>query len=285
MMPAPDDLIASYFTLSGAGVGQPAAHSFADRIKAAAAAGYVGIGLTHEDYDRLVAGTPPSELRAIADDHGVAIAEIEFLAGWASDGDLAALSRTWEQRLYDMADVFGAHHMNVGIGDPPGSLPPLDAVAERFAGVCDRAAEHGLLVAIEFMPFFAVGDAATALAIATTAGRPNGGILLDCYHWFRGTPQPDAVRAAPDRVVAVQLDDVDADVPADLIAETTTNRRLPGDGAQDVAGLLRLLADAGAEPALSVEVLSTELWDLPVDESAQRSADAARAVIARARRG
>jgi len=274
----PDDLIASYFTLSGAGVGQPAAHSFEERLRAASSAGYSGIGITHDDYDRLVATTSPANLRAIADEHGVSVAEIEFLAGWSADGDLAAMSRTTERKLHEMADVFGAHHMNVGVGGPPGSLPPIDVVAERFAGVCDRATEHGLLVAIEFMPFFAVGDATTALDIVSTADRPNGGILIDCYHWFRGTPQPDAVRAAPERIVAVQLDDADADVPTDLIAETTTNRRLPGDGALDLAGLLSLLDDAGARPALCVEVLSDELWELPVEEAARRSADAARRV-------
>src|SRR5437867_3212829 len=46
-----NDLIASYYTLSGAPVGQPARFSFEERVAAAAAAGFAAIGLAVEDYE------------------------------------------------------------------------------------------------------------------------------------------------------------------------------------------------------------------------------------------
>jgi hypothetical protein len=45
-----DDLIASSYTLSGARVFEPPRFSFAERVAAAAKAGFVGIGVAIEDY-------------------------------------------------------------------------------------------------------------------------------------------------------------------------------------------------------------------------------------------
>jgi hypothetical protein len=45
-----DDLIASSYTLSGAPVFEPPRFSFAERVAAAAKAGFAGIGIAIEDY-------------------------------------------------------------------------------------------------------------------------------------------------------------------------------------------------------------------------------------------
>jgi uncharacterized membrane protein len=47
--------------------------------------------------------------------------------------------------------------------------------------------------------------------IARRAGRQNGGLLVDAWHYFRGTDNEAALRALPaERIIAVQFDDVDA---------------------------------------------------------------------------
>ena len=48
-------LVASFFTLSGAGFVEPPRNSFIERCEAAAAAGFSGIGLHHEDLSRTIA--------------------------------------------------------------------------------------------------------------------------------------------------------------------------------------------------------------------------------------
>src|SRR3954447_14730096 len=127
---APTDLIASYYTLASAGHGSTPRFSFRDRVVAAQAAGFAGIGMLSDDYDAIVAnGTSPSELRAFADDHGIGVAEIEFLMGWSGAGDPSA-ARATEERLYEMADTFGARHLNIGAVEAPGALPPVADVAE-----------------------------------------------------------------------------------------------------------------------------------------------------------
>ena len=280
-----NDLIASHFTLAGAGVGAPVRFTFAERVAAAAAAGFRGIGMLADDYASCRAsGLSDATMRSILDAHGIQVAEIEFLHGWARDDARDGWARQLEVRMYALADALGGRHMNVGDVMPAGDWPPLDAVAERFAGVCDRAAEHGLRVAIEFLPWTSIPDAATAWEIARRAGRANGGILVDSWHYFRGAGGESALRAVPaERIVAVQLDD--ADRPHGAPYEDTLRRRLPGEGTFDLVGLVQLLDGMGVEAPVSVEIIAPDHHARPVDEAARRAYEATRAVLTRARQG
>jgi sugar phosphate isomerase/epimerase len=279
-----DDLIVSYVTLMGGPLGAPPRHDFSARVKAAADAGFAGIGLVFHDYLRLRdRGLSGRELRRIADDHGIRVAEIEVLFGWGYDDDRAGEAATLLDTLLEMADVFEPRHMNV-VDLPPSDLPPVEVVAERFGTVCDRAAEHGMLVALEFLPTSGIPDVGAAWDVARLAGRPNGGVLVDAYHYFRGNPDEAALRAVPaDRVNCIQLDDADAEMVGDYVEDTCEHRRMPGQGSFDVAGLMRTLDDMGVDTPVSVEVMSLELQVLPVEDAAQMAHDTTRAVLDAAR--
>lgn len=279
-----NDLIASYYTLTGASPGEPPRFSFAERVAAAAAAGFAAIGTQPADVAQCRAsGISAAEMKTILDAHGIGVAELEFLLDWARGGERGAAARQAEEEFYRMADIFQPRHLNVGdLGG--GTLDAPELVAERFAAVCDRAAEHGLLVAIEFLPWTPIPDVAAAWSIARAAGRPNGGVLVDAWHYFRGTADADMLRAVPPAaIIAVQLDDADAQVVGDLAEDTVWRRRLPGHGAFDLLGLLRLLDGMGVRVPISVEILSAAQWALPIGEAARQASNAARELLDRAR--
>ena len=284
----PLDLIAGYYTLSGsragAGEGEAARVPFEARLAAAARAGYVGLGLLVDDYEALRAGGwSDAGLRSVLEGHGQQVFEIEFLYHWMCRDERAAFSRRLEDRLYRMADALRPRHLNMGDVNPPEQAPPLDLVAERFAAVCDRAADHDLLVGLEFLPWSGIPDAATAWEVVRRAGRPNGGINLDAWHHFRGGADLAALtRVPPERYVAVALNDADARVEGSLVEDTTRRRRLPGEGTFDLVGFLRTLDAHGVGAPLVVEILSDEQNARPVDEAAQVALAATRALLARA---
>jgi len=284
----PLDLIAGYYTLSGsragAGEGEAARTPFEARLAAAARAGYAGLGLLVDDYEALrAAGWSDTGLRSALEAHGLRVLEIEFLYHWMCRDERGAFSRRLEERLYQMADALRPRHLNMGDVNPPEQAPPLDLVAERFAAVCDRAADHGLLVGLEFLPWSGIPDVATAWEVVRLAGRPNGGINLDAWHHFRGAADEGALtRVPPDRYVAIALNDADARVVGSLVEDTTRRRRLPGEGAFDLIGFLRALDAHGVEAPLVVEILSDEQNLRPVDEAAQVALAATRALLARA---
>lgn len=279
------DLVASYYTLTGTPVGQPPRFSFEDRVAAAAAAGFAGIGLVADDYAALrSSGHTDADLRAVLDRYGIRVLEIEFLFDWALADPRPAPASHAEATLHAMAKTFAPHHLNVGVLESADALPPLDVVAERFAGVCDRAAEHGTRVALEFLPWTGLADLATAADVVQVAGRANGGVLIDAWHYFRGRPDPARLRSLPAAdVVAVQLDDADPDVVGPLFEDTMLRRRLPGDGSFDLIGLVQTLDDIGVAVPYSVEIMSTAEQALPVEDAARRAHEAAATTLADAR--
>ena len=124
---------------------------FDERVRAAADAGYVGIGLYLQEYERLRAAGPhrrrPARHRSTT--HGQRVTEFEALRGWASGGEAHALCLRHLDTVDRMAEAFGpAHHVQV-IGPYEGSL---DDAAAGFAMVCDRLAARGMRAALEYFP-------------------------------------------------------------------------------------------------------------------------------------
>jgi sugar phosphate isomerase/epimerase len=113
---------------------------------------------------------------------------------------------------------------------------------------------------------------------------PNGGLIIDNWHWARAGQQPGDLAEVPaERIVSVQLCDVRAEPMDPLRAESLGHRLPPGHGYGDTVGLVRALAAHGVAPAvMAVEVISDELVARGVDVAAQVTADAAREVLARA---
>ena len=283
----PDDLVSSHFTLTGSQPMTPPRFSFAERAAAAAEAGFAGIGLLGDDYfAEQEQGLTDSGAAAILADHGLELAEVEFLFDWSAGDDepeRAANGRQLEHRVWAVADAFGPRVVSVGELVPAEMLPPFEALAERFGALCDRAAAHGLLVALEFMPFCGIPDIATGRALVEAVGRANAGLNVDSYHYFRGSPDPEVLRAVGDRVFMIQLDDADAEVVGELFEDTMLRRRYPGEGSFDLVEFLRILDEAGASAPKSVEILSVDNQSLAVEEAARRAHDSTRAVVDAAR--
>ncbi len=264
---------------------------FPQRVAAAAGAGFSGISLFLRDYQAARAGgLSDADLRALLEEHGLEIAELDPLMSWIPGAELgsganqqgAAFFEQKEEDFYAAATALGARSLNaVAVTDAPLSR---EALAEGFAGLCDRAAERGLLVHLEFLPWTQIPDVFAALEIVETANRPNGGLTLDTWHHFRSGVGDERLRSVPgERILSVQLNDAPAQPESDLVEETLHRRLLPGAGAIDLVGILRTLDELGAPAPLGVEVFSDALAALAPAEAARRAGDAARAVLSRAR--
>lgn len=283
-MLGPDDLVLCAGTLGQA--------PLPEKLEAAGKAGFTGVSVMVSDYRRArEEGCSDAELRALLAGHGLEVAELDPLMSWvpapAGGPDVtdegAEFLRHGEAEFYAAAEALGARSINaVAVTDAP--VEPA-ALAEAFAGLCDRAAERGLLVHLEFLPWTQVRDARSALEIVERAGRRNGGILLDTWHHFRGGGGARALCEIPgERVLAIQLSDAPTAAEPDPIDETLHRRLLPGEGAIDLVGVLRALREAGCSAPVGVEIFSDALAALPAAEAARRAAEAARVVLERAGR-
>ena len=276
-------LVASFFTLSGAGFADPPRNTFIERCEAAAAAGFTGIGLHCDDLPRTVsAGVDVAEMRAVLRNNGLALVEIEFLGGWAlspgpGDGISPALAG-----IEAVADAFGGRQVSAGEfrGD---ILLDTEAARARAAKAlrtnADRLAQRGLLVALESFPWSALANIGIAIDLLRRAGAPNAGLLIDVWHFYNGGGHPDQLVDLPAAgITGVQLNDGPL-VHEDFLQRARAERHLPGDGELDVVALIRAVRRAGFTGPYCVEANTPAFRQLPVGEAARRAADTATEVL------
>jgi sugar phosphate isomerase/epimerase len=265
---------------------------FPERVAAAAGAGFRRIGLMIGEYLALrAAGWSDAALQEVLDEHSVAISEVEVLFGFAAPPGPAGVAERpglvyndpeLERAAFHLADVFAVPTVQAaGTFSAP---PPAADAAQAFGLLCDRAAAHGLRVALEFVPYTDIPDVVTASAIIAEASRPNGGLCVDSWHFYRGRPDLEALAEVPaDRIFLIQVNDGplrpdDANRRHDAVH----NRRVPGAGEFDLLTWLRAMGRPGLDAAVSVEVYSDALARLDPAEAAVQAFTATRQVLARA---
>jgi sugar phosphate isomerase/epimerase len=262
---------------------------FRARLEAASAAGYRAVSLWGRDYQAArEEGYTDTDLVSLLDDHGLVVAELDPAWWWTPGAssfsippelDPIDVFRFGESELLHIGEVLGARSINAAdvLG---GDWNLLDAAA-AFSVLCDRAADHGLLVHLEWLAWSRIPDLDSALEVVTMADRPNGGLNVDMWHCARtGATAQDLLKVPGTRVLAVQVDDGPALPEENLIEATLHSRLLPGDGAFDLSGYLGSLRQIGVQAPIGVEVFSDDLHALGPNEAAQRAAQATRRVLA-----
>ena len=270
----PKDLL-----LSSGTIGNP---SVEELVRAAQAGGYAGIVLWPGAYlARDEVASDLASLRSRIEDAGLVLQDLDAVVVWAGPDDPGApyYEEAEEHKTYAMADALGARGVNSMIN----SLPdlPEDAAIEAFAGICDRAAEHGLAVHLEFSRSRTPCDIESAIRVVEGADRPNGGLMVDAWHvhWGPGAFE-DLRRVDPGRVTGVQLCDAPADEPGDYGRATRHHRLLPGEGVAGIGQLLQILEGIGSQAPLCIEAFHTErVGQIGAVEYAREMADAARRLL------
>jgi sugar phosphate isomerase/epimerase len=250
--------------------------SLPERIEAASAAGFKGIGWRLEDFATPPPGFTEASLVQLAAASPVRLLELEFLHEWVGrENDPGYCER--EGRSFALADQFGAKRMNVAVFTP---ATEEDIVASLRA-LCQRAAAHNLTVQLEFMPYTPPVDSLSAAwKIVQAVGEPNAALLIDAWHWARARESAGSLEPVPpERITAVQLSGVLARPLPDVVQESRHYRCLPGAGAFNLPLFLQILARHGVQAALSVEVMSDQLDALPPTQVALEVADGARSVL------
>ena len=254
-----------------------------DRVHAAAAAGFDAIGLFVRRW-RAVREDPAhvERLQQALADTGLRIWGMEVAASWTPDPTPSDEQLAFEEAAWDLADRFGCVYLQAigrGVGDAATAAP-------GFGALCDRAADHGIDVALEFVPQMTdIQTAADALELVERVDRPNAGFCVDSWHLTRSTNDPADILTLPgERIFCIQLNDgpIVAEEP-DYYTDTLANRVAPGQGEFDLVSIIRHLDRAGATCPISLEVPSRELWAMSVTDAAATVHDGMRAVLAEAR--
>ncbi len=273
---ATERLVLSHFTLDRN-------HPLDDRVRAAGAAGFDGIGLFAGQYRQLLAdGWSAGRLHDLLDEGGVSMMEVEVLSGWGARHPTADYVE-FERFVWEMVDEFDVAYVQAIGPVDVGSDGSFDEAGVRFGQLCDRAAEHGATIGLEFLPFTNIVDAADALAVVEAAGRPNGGVCVDIWHHVRGANDLELIRRIPtELIVGVQMSDGPAEAASsDYKDDCLRNRVPPGEGTFDVDGFVTTLLDLGVDLPWDLEVCNEHAWGRPAREHVAACAIGMRNVLDR----
>jgi len=218
---------------------------FEQRLEAALAGGFTSISVFPMDCPDEPRCTT---IRMLCEERGVRIAALDpftrWLSGWEAPQGVApeflALVGCGEDQFFGKAEALGATSMTVL--EPFGRTYETAELVESFAALCDRAAQSGLRVHLEFTPFSGIPDLALAWEVVSGADRANGGLVFDTWHYLRGRPDDALLATIPaDRIFVVQLSDAAREPVGSLVEDTMFHRRLPGEGDWDLESLLALM--------------------------------------------
>jgi sugar phosphate isomerase/epimerase len=141
--------------------------------------------------------------------------------------------------------------------------PELGRVTDRLGEICRYAADAGLTITVEFMPYSSVPSLGAALDLVRATGQPNAKVLLDTLHFIRSGGALAELGGPDDaEFFFVQLCDARAVAPAfaDLRAEAIGDRLPLGEGALPLSEIMGLLP---SNLPLSLEIPCARLKDLP----------------------
>lgn len=253
--------------------------TFEERVSAAKAAGFEGIGLRAETYvDALNEGLFDRDLLAILDKYNMKVTEVEYIVQWAEE------HRSYEQKYkeqicFHMCELFGVDSINCGLMENYS----VEHTAQKLRELCHRAGKY--TIGVEPMPYSGLPDVKKAWAVVQAAGCDNAKLLLDSWHYIRANQPLDlsVLEGIPaEKIVSIQINDVQAHPYAKSILrdESMHDRMLPGTGCGNTAGFVKLIRDKGVRPAVvGVEVISDEILSRGVAQAAKDNYEAARAVL------
>ncbi len=189
----PDDLVLCSGTIRAA--------PFAHTVSAASAAGFQGVSLYYDEYAIARAeGWTDADMRALLDDNGVAVAEIDGRMDWLPD-DWGAPSVA---DFLTAAAALGARSITVleTRGRRVGTDIPLDVVVERSAPSVIAPPTTACWSTSSTSRGRGSPRSSSAHEIAGAADRSNGGVMVDVWHHVRGPDQGVARRGGDLRIGA-----------------------------------------------------------------------------------
>lgn len=254
--------------------------SFEERVSAAKAAGFEGIGLRAETYvDALNEGLFDSDILAILEKYDMKVTEVEYIVQWA-EAHRSYEEKYKEQLCFHMCELFGVNHINCGLMENYS----VEWTAQKLKELCGRAGKY--TIGVEPMPYSGLPGIRKAWEVVKGSGCDNAKLILDSWHWIRAgqSYDPELMADIPaDKIVAIQLNDVQARAYAASILrdESMHDRALPGKGYGNSAGFVEMIKAKGISPAVvGVEVISDEILATGVDEAAKANFSAVSELLA-----
>ncbi|KXF52850.1 xylose isomerase [Rhodococcus sp. SC4] len=246
-----------------------------ERIEAVAQTGYTGFGLTRPDLVAARETVGLGEVAKMLADNGIHHVQLEWITNWWTTGEARAVSDQVRRDLFEAAPILGVDNIKVG-ADDDGAPVTRDVLCEQFDALASDGAAAGVKIAFENTPFsHHVKTTEQAAQFVKDVANPNGGLILDIWHAFRGGTDYDTLpQLVPVQFVfGVELDDGWSTVRGTDLEDTFDNRVPCGEGEFNVPKFINAVRRIGFDGAWGVEHMSQEFRQLPITDALTRARD------------
>jgi sugar phosphate isomerase/epimerase len=272
------ELIAGYWTIAGpirpGDADDVSPWPLTDRIAAAARAGFAGVGFYYDDLVAIDRAGGVPDVRQALQEHDVRYGQFELgVAQWWGGGQGRGRADAMLGTLINLIERLDLREVHVkALPELTGAHVPLEQYAEGLNAFAAAGARVGAPVGLEFLPYSTISTADRALEIVSATDHANAGIVIDTWHVARGGTPLESIAALPaDRIVNVELNDVEPQPGPDPGLETIDARRYPGEGALDTEAFMQAIRATGYGRPFGVEVISIDQRALDLDRAAERA--------------
>lgn len=162
---------------------------------------------------------------------------------------------------------------------------------KRIGAITKILADHGVRFGLEYVgtrslwtkgPFPFIHSMAETKELIAEVDQPTLGFVLDSWHWFTaGETADDILTLTNSDIVACDLNDAPAGIPADELIDTS--RELPAaTGVIDIASFLEALVSVGYDGPVRAEPFNQPLRELDDTPAAKATATALRKALSQA---
>lgn len=230
-----------------------------EKIRVAAAAGYSGIELWHDELEAYCQSQGKIEdVRQALDEAGLKVPMTIALRGW-SLVDPADDAQVWGEceRRIEQAAAIGSEFI---VASPPSGLVDIGDASRRYRHLVELAQPYGVRPAMEYLGFVEhIHTLSLAVQIVRHSGASGGCVVIDPFHNFRGGESFDAIEQMTLEEIAVShFNDSPASPPREQ--QHDRDRVQPGDGIQPLDRWIALLKEKGYHGWLSLELFNEDLW-------------------------
>ncbi len=251
-----------------------------DRAAFAARHGFDALNIAPADIVKLLdRGETLLTIRAMVEDHGVALTYLDPVVGWLPDWtpgaealDFAPFLAAGEGRELEFCLGLGIDRVLTITPYPPGRYE-ITELADHLAAFAHRMDEHGIICVLEAMPMWGLRTLSEIEALRCATPAENVRLLFDTWHYVRGGRDDALLRQIPSGMIDhVQIADGTLHVPAGrtLFDDCLNHRLPPGEGELPLVEILTSLDAAGHLNSAGPEVFSAAFDVLSPEEIAAR---------------
>jgi 4-hydroxyphenylpyruvate dioxygenase len=233
---------------------------FADKLELISKAGFSGVGLWMDEIGEYLKGGTGKPIRELLEDCALTPVEMQLIRKWQY------LSGSERERAFDDARAFFAEFSKLGIQCPVVGLPSEEVgeirnAIEDFKRFCRLAGDFGCSVAFEFIGWAKqFNNVKTAWEVVGEADCPNGGLLIDTFHFVKaGSTIEDLKRVPMEKVFLVHVNDVKP-LPLGIKEQSRGHRFYPGEGEARIQEIMDCFVESGYNGFYCCEIFNEEYW-------------------------